>query len=690
MSLRFAVDTGGTFTDLVVEDETGGVAMFKAPTTPADPPEGILNCLRLAAEARNTDLQTLLGEGDLFIHGTTHAINAIVTGRTARTAFLTTEGHPDVLVIREGGRTEPFNYAVKRADPYVPRALTFEVPGRIDSNGSVYKDLDRDAVVAIAGELAERKIEAIGVCLLWSIVNPAHELAVGKILEEKLPGVPYTLSHQINPILREFRRASSTVIDASLKPLMSRYLAGLTERLESSGYRGRLLILTSKGGMMDAAELARQPIHAINSGPSMAPIAGRYYARPQKSPRDVIIADTGGTTYDVSLVRDGRIPHTAETWIGPKFQGHMTGFPSVDVKSVGAGGGSIAWVDKGGMLHVGPQSAGADPGPACYGTGGREPTLTDACLTLGYLDPEFFLGGKYKLDQSAAHDAIRKVVAEPLGMDLETAAWNVVRVATENMVSAINNITVNQGVDPAAADLIGGGGAAGLNSVFIARRLGCKRLLLPDLGAALSAVGALISDLTTEFRKTFLTTASRFDLDTVNRILAELERRCSEFSGTAGRNAASSSNSFAVEARYEGQVWEIEVPLRSARLNGPSDVSRLVDDFHAMHKRINSIDDRESEVEFVGWKALVRCALREEAQLGRPDEQHVAVPPIRKRRAWFEGEGWASVAVHLLSKLDGSLLEGPALVESPFTTIVLPAGTRFRHTDERLIVNTTI
>ena len=397
--MRFACDTGGTFTDLIVEDDQGGLHMYKASTTPADPVKGVLDALALAAVDMDRSLADLLAQGDMLIHGTTHAINAIITGNTAKTAFLTTAGHPDILVLREGGRIEPFNFVAPYPEPYLPRALTYEVPERIDSAGDVHTALDEAAVVDIAQDLKAQNVEAVAVCLLWSIYNPMHELRVGELLEQHLPDVPYSLSHQLNPALREYRRASSTAIDASLKPLMGRYLGGLTERLTEAGFSGRTLVLTSQGGMLDANDLAQKPIHAINSGPSMAPIAGRNYARLDSDAPNVIIADTGGTTYDVSLVRQGRIPLTKETWIGQPFRGHMTGFPSIDIKSVGAGGGSIAWVDAGGLLHVGPQSAGAVPGPVCYGGGGTEPTMTDACLTLGYVDPDYFLGGTMQLDR---------------------------------------------------------------------------------------------------------------------------------------------------------------------------------------------------------------------------------------------------------------------------------------------------
>jgi N-methylhydantoinase A len=282
-------------------------------------------------------------------------------------------------------------------------------------------------------------------------------------------------------------------------------MAGLSQRLRESGFAGRVLVVTSQGGVMDADDVANAPIHLINSGPSMAPVSGRWFAVQDEGNDTAVIADTGGTTYDVSLVRRGRIPWSRETWIGQPFRGHMTGFPSVDVRSIGAGGGSIAWIDDGGMLHVGPNSAGAVPGPACYGQGGSKPTVTDAALVLGYIDPDFFLGGSMTLAPEAAEAAIARDVAAPLGLTLDEAAAAMIAVATENMVQAILDITVNQGIDPREAVLVGGGGAAGLNSVLIARRLETPRLLIPEVGAALSAAGALMSDLTAQFHATLFT-----------------------------------------------------------------------------------------------------------------------------------------------------------------------------------------
>lgn len=672
--MRFAVDTGGTFTDLIVEDDDNGLHMFKAATTPDDPIRGVLDSLQVAADGFGTSLEDLLGKGELFIHGTTHAINAIVTGNTAKTAFLTTEGHRDILVWREGGRMEPFNFTVPYPQPYIPRALSYEVPGRILADASEMSPLNETRIVEILEELKAKEVEAIAVCLLWSIINPAHEDRVGELIEQHLPEVPYTLSHVLNPSLREYRRASSAAIDASLKPLMSAYMHNLTGRLADAGFGGRALIVTSQGGMMDADDIAEHPIHLINSGPSMAPVSGRYFAREDEDSDTAVIADTGGTTYDVSLVRRGRIPWTRETWIGQPYRGHMTGFPSVDVKSIGAGGGSIAWVDDGGMLHVGPQSAGAVPGPACYGQGGDKPTVTDASLVLGYLDPEFFLGGSMSLDMDAARAAIERDVAGPLSLSLEDAAAAIISIATENMVQAIIDITVNQGIDPREAVLIGGGGAAGLNSSAIGRRLGSERVLIPEVGAALSAAGAMMSDLHSQYTRTFFATSENFDADGVNGILDALEASCNAFIDGPGQGSIDQTIEFFAEARYPEQVWEIEVPLATNRFTGEADVRALVEEFHRVHEDIFAINDPDSEVEVVGWTASVKCRLRE-SEAGSLAERELKTSVDGSRKVYFAGHGFVDATVRRFEAMkEGEVLDGPAIIESPFTTVVVDPG----------------
>ncbi|MEO8667166.1 MAG: hydantoinase/oxoprolinase family protein [Bauldia sp.] len=670
--LRFAVDTGGTFTDLVVAELDGGLSLHKTATVPSDPVAGVINSLAAAAEASGEALADYLARGTLLVHGTTHAINAIVTGSTARTAFLTTQGHPDTLVWREGGRAEAFDFKTPYPEPYIPKALTFEIPGRIMVDGSVKTPLDEAATIVVLQRLAELKVQAVAVCLLWSIVNPEHEIVLGRLLEKHLPGVVYTLSHRVNPSIREYRRAMSTCIDASLKPAMNAYLGTLEERLRGAGFAGRVLIITSQGGVMDVASIAEAPVQLVNSGPSMGPVGAFAYSSSANT-ETLIVGDTGGTTFDVSLVRNGRIPRTRETWLGKPLVSHMTGMPSVDVRSIGAGGGSIAWVDRGGLLHVGPISAGAVPGPAAYRRGGTRPTVTDAALVLGFVDPDFFLGGLMSMDTMAAAEAVRRDIAEPLGKSVEEAAVAIIELATENMVQAIMDITVNQGVDPTETAFVAGGGAGGLNCVAIARRLGCRRVLVPEPGAALAAAGAHISDLTSRYHAMFHTNSDRFDRNAVNTVLARLEERCRTFASDSGAGTDFVVD-WSTEARYPDQAWEIEVPLRASRFETAGDVAGLVADFHRTHQQVFAVSDPGSPIETVGWNAEVRCRIGTGAPGRVRSAGSSAKLPSRRVRFLAAKEAREVEVFRFEAIPTGATIVGPAIVESSFTSIVIDPG----------------
>ena len=540
------------------------------------------------------------------------------------------------------------------------------------ADGSIARPLDVPGLEAVLHDIAGKGVEAIAVSLLWSIVNPAHELEIARLIEAHLPGIPYTLSHQLNPSIREYRRAMSTAIDASLKPIMGHYMRSLDSRLRAEGFGGRLLVVTSQGGVMDAVDVAEAPVHLLNSGPSMAPIGARAYCGSERT-QTLIVGDTGGTTFDVSLIRGGRIPRTRETWLGRPLVSHLTGMPSVDIKSIGAGGGSIAWVDAGGLLHVGPISAGSDPGPACYALGGKRPTVTDASVVLGFLDPDNFLGGRMKLDRDLAIAAIREHVAEPLGVEIETAAAAILELATEHMVQAILDITVNQGVDPKEAAFVAGGGVAGLNCAAIGRRLGCKWVFVPETGAALAASGALVSDLVSHLQAMFHTTSEDFDFAGAKAVLGKLEAECHAFHARTGAYAELAGIHWSVEARYPDQAWEIEVPLRSGSLATPEDVAQLVNDFHTAQADVFAINDPNSGIELIGWNAAVHCRIGEQ-RTGRVMNQ-ASANPTAKRRIYFRDTGWIDVpVVEFDAVADGATLVGPAILESGFTSIIVESG----------------
>jgi N-methylhydantoinase A len=684
-----AVDVGGTFTDLVAEDVEHRFHIYKSSTRPDDPVQGVLDVLDVAAEDRGRTVRELLADVDLFIHGTTRATNAIIDDTTAKTALFVTAGHPDILLWREGTRVGTFDYDQENPEPYVPRSLTFEVQERGDVTGSVVVPLDETVAIARIAEARSLGVEAVAVCFLWSPVNGAHERRMGELLEEYLPGVPYTLSHALMPTVREYRRASAASIDASLKPLMTGYLSALTDRLRAAGLRGRLLMMTSSGYVRDVDDVAAAPIHSTSSGPAAAPVAGRFYADIDGGSDTAIITDAGGTSYDVGLVRNGVIPITRQTTLGVGAYGHMTGFSAVDIRSIGAGGGSIASVDDGGMLHVGPRSAGAVPGPACYGRGGTEATITDACLVLGYLDPGYFLGGRMTLDPARAVAAVEEHVAIPLGMSLDAAAAAVVQLQVEHMVGAIEAITLNQGVDPAKAVLIGGGGSAGFYSGAIARQLRCPRVVMPEPVAALSAVGALLSGIGADYVATVPTATDAFELEGVNAALAELTGQCEAFASEAAGMTASHVIQIWAEARYRDQVWELDVPLGDLRtFRDQDDVATLRALFDRTHAEILGHDDPGSEVEVVAWRAEVNCTLRERTESTTSQETSGGETPTRSVYFRDTGRVEAQVIRAAAMPIDHELC-GPLIIQSPVTTIVVEPGySATRHRSGSIVMRT--
>ena len=676
MGYRIAVDTGGTFTDVVVADGRGGLSLAKAPTTPERIFRGVRDALEVAAETRALTLEALLSQSEMLIYGTTRATNAIVTGQVARTAFLTTRGFPDTLVIREGGKFEPHDFSQPYPRPYIPRRRSFEIDERINAEGAVVTPLDEAQARAVLRRLGERGFDAVAVCLLWSIANPSHEERLGELIEAELPGVAYTLSHRLNPILREYRRASSTAIDASIKPLMQQHLRELQSDLQSAGFRGEILVSTTMGGCLDIEGVAERPIHTVRSGPAMAPVAARDYAGREARAGTVLVVDTGGTTFDVGLVRDGNIVTTQETWLGERFTGHMLGIPAVDVRSVGAGGGSIAWLDAGGLLRVGPQSAGAHPGPACYGQGGTEPTVTDAALVLGYLDSDYFLGGRMKIDLAAARAALGRV-AEPLNLSLEAAAYSVLAVANETMINAIKDITVSEGVDPGEAVLVAGGGAAGIGILAIARELGCRTVIVPRTASVLSACGMQFSDIQIEQSASLAARSGAFDRAAVNEILDAIDTQLEDFAKPLGaRGFTDRAIEYRASAHYAAQVWELDVPLPGHRLQSEDDVAALIQSFHDVHDRVFAVTDPGSEIEFLNWTG--RLTLRLPRTIGSSGGP-TALGAEGRRRAWFGLEDVREARVVRGAALHpDARVAGPAIVEEETTTLVIPPGLEAR------------
>ncbi len=670
MSYSLCIDIGGTFTDCVVADEAGALHIFKSPSTPDAFERGFIDVLAIAAEFYGHDLKGFLGQVRSIVHGSTVSTNALVEGKTRPVGFITNEGFPDILTLREAPRKRSFEWRLNFPEPYVPRSRTRTVRGRIAADGSELVPLEERDVMAAVAHFRRLDVEAIGVCLLWSVANGAHERRIGEIIHAEWPGIPVTLSHELNPIPREYRRAISAVIDASLSPIVSSYVEVLQKALEENGYRRELLMGNCVGGMMPPEEIVGKPIYSVMSGPTLAPIAAQHLT----DEPDVIVGDMGGTTFDVSAIRGGQLVVTPEAMIGKD----MLGIPKVDVRSIGAGGGSIAWVDVGGLLRVGPQSAGARPGPACYGLGGTDPTVTDANVILGIIDPDYFLGGRIKLDRAAAEGAVAEI-AERLSIGLIDAAYAVHTTSNHNMITAIEDITIREGINPRDSYLVCGGGATACHIGEMASVLGMGRLMIPKFAAGLSAFGGLISDLRWEESATLHTDDKRFDLEGVNAILETLRQRGTAFLDRAGVAPEDRRYEYVYLGRYEYQSWEIDVPceLDNGTVSA-ADVERLVEAFHETHYRIYTIKDEDDTVEFTTWKVrAVGINTYREQRRGQPIaiRDGAATPKAQRPVYIHELGGITDVAVYDGDSLGaGATIDGPAVIEEETFTSLLLAG----------------
>lgn len=663
---RIAVDTGGTFTDVVVGSDTGEMAVGKALTTYDRVFSGFEASVRRAAESAGWSGDEVLRNADVIVYGTTHATNAVLTGKVARTALLVTEGFADTLLLREGGRRDVFDSKAAYPPPYIPRHLTFEIRERVSAEGEVLVPLDENQVRGVLRSLADDGIEAVAVSCLWSIINDVHERRIAELIQEILPGVPYTLSNEANPTIREYRRSSAASIDASLKPLMADHLGKLRSDLVEYGFSGDLLVVTSEGAVLDVADVLDRPVLLLNSGPSMAPLVGAGAAPDRET---VVVCDMGGTTFDVSLVEKGVVRHTREAWLGEPFVGHLTGLSSVAVTSIGAGGGSIAWIDGGGLLRVGPQSARSTPGPAAYGRGGEEPTVTDACVALGYLDTEGFEGG-FTLDRDAAVRAIDTRISGPLKMDTLQAAQAILDVSAHHMATAIRQAALEQGVDPRGALIVAGGGAGAMVAAAIGVLLEADTVLIPATAGVLAAYGAHRAPIATEFLSPLHNDTRSFDAASAASALADLKAKAEGFAKRFAEADDAAQVTYFVDARYPGQAWDLRVRLEGAP-DAAADAASVVEQaFHAEHDRRNGTHDPNSRVEIITWGVRVEIPrpeqLRDAAAAAGTNEVHRADSIV------FGGKGHNTPRYRGVTLEPGSTIPGPAVIDQPTTTIVVP------------------
>jgi N-methylhydantoinase A len=665
------IDVGGTFTDLVAVDAQGRVTLAKAPSTPADQSLGVMEGLDRLAEALGIDRAVMLARTERIVHGTTVATNALLEHKGAKVGLLTTEGHRDIIEMREGLKDDRYNLRQPPPIQLVPRERRLGVHERIRPDGRIEIALDRASLDGAIAVLKSQGVEAVAICYLHSWRDGSHERASAEAVRAAMPDVYVALSAEVLPQIKEYDRVCTTIVNAYVGPALERYLTRLEARLLEAGLRAAVLIIQSHGGVATIGEAVRLAAGGVLSGPAGG-VAGSQYAARLLGHGDLIPFDMGGTSTDISLVVGGEAAIASDR----RIAGQRVALQSLDIASIGAGGGSIARVDLSGVLHVGPESAGAQPGPACYGRGGVEATVTDANLVLGFLDPDNFLGGRSRLDRRAAEDAVDRIAGK-LGVDRMAAAEGIYRVINTHMAEGIRLVSVRRGVDPRRFAILSFGGAAGLHVTDIARQLGLERVIVPRLSAVLSAWGMLASNLRCEVARTHIGDASRLDAGAVRTAFREMEAE-----GRRRLGAASFSGPIrlrpSADMRYGEQVFEVSVPLDHVDFERPDLLQQMADAFHSRHEDLYTYSLRDQEAVLVNARVAVigeLPALPEEPALP-------ARPPAKPRaeRRIYLGQ-WREVPIYAFDALaQDQVIEGPAVIESATTSVLLRPGDRMRAT----------
>lgn len=653
--MQVAIDVGGTFTDAIAFDENSGWTVAKVPTTPEELSQGFLSGLERASKG---------AEVTALLHGTTVVINAILTGRYPEAALVTTEGFRDVLEIMRSDRKDLFDVQQSKPSPLVPRTRRFEIKERIAANGEVVTELDDADIARVVAKVKAAGVEAVAVCLLYSFVNSDHERRLGEALRRELPDVHVSLSHEVLPVYREFERTSTTVVNALAQPLMDSYLAHAIESLEQVGFDGRFLIMQSNGGLAEPVEARARPVSTLFSGPAGGVVCAAGVGS-SAGVENVLNLDMGGTSCDVSAVTGGDPDRVTYFEVA----GYPVTVSSIDIVTVGAGGGSIASVDAGGGLTVGPDSAGAQPGPACYGRGGTEPTVTDAAVVLGRYDADIALGGEMAINVDLAKQAVAGL-AEELGLGLEEAAEGILRLVSVNMANALREVSVERGRDPRSYSLVATGGAGPAHAVEVALELGIPEVLVPPFPGAASAQGMLLADVRREQVKTVYGALRDFSDESlaaaVRAVAEETATKLIESTGEGAEDLAALEVISAIDLRYEGQTYEITIPV------SPDDISieRLEEMFHTQHHARYGHSFLEQPLESIN----LRAAAIQRRDFGADVEPTWSSFEARRQPVyWGTSKGWEETLIISRAEAQSSeRLVGPLIIEQSDATIVVP------------------
>jgi N-methylhydantoinase A len=663
------IDVGGTFTDIVIIDEKNEVTTMKIPSTPENPLEGIKKGLQEIASSLGCDEEQLVRNIDRFVHGTTVATNTMLQYNGARTALLTTFGFRDSLEMRRCHRKGQWDFFTPQPPIIVPRYLRRGIKERILWDGTIDQPLEEQQLRSELEELIERHgIEAIAICFLFSFKNPENERKAAEIIRRTYPGIFVSASCEVAPQIREYERTCTTVVNAFVSPLLSSYLNALGRYLESKGMIREFQVIQSNGGVTTASAAGQHGVRALLSGPAGGAIGGASLAEAIKEP-NLIIADMGGTSFDLTLVQDYQISLVSEGEIA----GYKISLPMIGIYTIGAGGGSVAHLDNGGMLKVGPRSAGAKPGPACYSRGGVEPTVTDANLVLGFLNPDYFLGGAMRLNTSLATKAIEERVAKPLGISMIEAAQAIYEIVNSNMVDAIHVVTVEQGYDPREFALVAAGGAAPLHTGVLAKALDIPRVIIPQASSVFCALGGLEADMKYDYVRTYLARMSALDSEQLFAAFEQLRQQGNARLEKDGIPPEKRFFEYWLEMRYVGQHWDIPVPVRMGN-GGRPQLAEIVQEFHKRHEMLHGYKLIEREVEIDNLRLMAIGKSPKLKLKAKPFEGKNASAALKgRRKAYFGAEaGFIEVPVYDgLQLKPGNELSGPAIIEKPNTTIVI-------------------
>ena len=670
---RLGIDAGGTFTDFVIADRSTGVTkLFKSLSTPANPTQAIEDGLKLISRDLGLSPEQIVSNCDLCINGTTVGLNALITHRGGKAGLICTAGHEDSIEIRNGHKEDGFRYDPEypAAVMLAPRYLRRGVRERVISDGSIRTAIHEEDVVA-ACELFKREgVESVAISFVWSVLNPAHEQRAAQIVRERLPEVILTVGSDLYPQIREYTRTSTSVLNAYLAPVMRKYVASIDAYFKSLGAQQPVRYFQSNGGLAIGQVMTDRSVYAINSGPASAPQAGLYVCAPFEQ-KNVITIDMGGTSFDITLTKNGQTNLNKNI----DFLRYRIGVPMIQVETLGAGGGSIGWIDSQGVLQVGPQSAGAQPGPACYGQGGTEPTISDANLVLGYLSPEGLLGGSLPLDHEKARVAIAKI-ADRLDLSIEQAAYGMFTIVNNNMVNGIRRVSVERGFDPRDFVLVGAGGATAAHITALAREIGIETIVLPKLASGLCAFGQIISDVKYNY---MATAPARLDNEDsyqrLNQLFKSVEAKGVEHLLDDGFAQAKIVARRSLEMRYVGQVHECTVDIDTFEIDAKT-IDRIKDAFHRRHEQLYTYSERHSLVEVVNVESTVYGLIDkpETPVLREGKRAHEALKGRRKAIFAASGESVPTRVYDGGALGAGAEIEGPAIVEETTTTIVIEPG----------------